>query len=92
MDALRQHFLDERCGKGCGHEEEAAASGFVPRESKERVKNCSQIAQSVSQCIVKTITDRLLSTESLILSEATIRGGDPCQSGLDWNVGGEDVI
>lgn len=99
VDALRQQFLDERCGLGrdggCGFRvveassSEKWGSGFVPRGCIEPVKNCSQVDQSVSQLIVSTIASALLQTEHLVSIERAsdgavdAGGGSPCQLGED---------
>lgn len=101
MDLLRQQFLDERCGqsqaKGCdsvgeGHDGRWGC-GFAPRESRERVRNCSQVDHDVSQHIADTIARFLLRTECLVSTEGCGHEEGPSQSGMEpkkWNMGGED--
>lgn len=77
--------------EGCGHSSKEWASGFVPRESREPVRNCSQVNRDVSKLIVDTIAGHLLTTECLV----TVKGGEgggggetPTHSTSTWNQGG----
>ena len=100
VDLLRQQFLDERCRQtqGCDSEGvepdskgvgpgETWASGFSPRDSKEPVKNCSQIDRGLSQFIAERMASELLKTECFI-STPVGDAATPSQPKM-WNKGGE---
>jgi hypothetical protein len=55
-------------------------SGFVPRPSREPVRNCSQVNREVSKLIVDTIASHLLSTECLVSVQ---RRGEEEGAGMD---------
>ena len=100
MDAMRQEFLDDRCSQGSGRGS-CSTDGFIPRDSKEPVRNCSQVDRGLSQFIVSTVANHLLLEKCLVSCESGSSVGedtheeDLCQSGdchsckSRWNVGGE---
>ena len=64
IDAQRQCFIDERCGSV--QVLDGWVTGFSPREGVEPVRNCTQVAHHVSDCITKAVAMRLLHTECLV--------------------------
>ena len=83
--------VDYKAGGGCGSREEWD-SGFVPRASREPVRNCSQVNRDVSQLIVATIAGHLLTTTCLVAVQQPGGGGGggpPTHLSAKWNRGGE---
>ena len=66
IDALRQKFIDERCGSRSVHSEGDWVEGFSPRESVEAVRNCTQLARGLSDSIVNKVAFKLLETTSYV--------------------------
>lgn len=55
-------------------------SSFRPRESVERVRNCSTIDKSLQALIIHTLSDELLKTSNVIPNGRA--------AGKPWNAGG----
>ena len=60
---------------------------FVPRESEERVKNCTKISKTVVNTIVTNIVNKLLMSEK-VLSENSEKV-TKSSSNIEWNSGGK---
>ena len=62
-------------------------SKFLPREAKEKVRNCTQIDQNIRNTIVNKVVTMLLKTESAVCGErGTVTSrGFPIET---WNAGG----
>jgi tRNASer (uridine44-2'-O)-methyltransferase len=68
-----QDFIDSKCANESG---ELWASDFKPRESVEKVRNCTTVDRSISLQIVKIIFDKILAKDQCFLFDG-------------WNCGGE---
>lgn len=66
MNLLRQRFIDERCGSGCGQDGRSWVEGFTPRESVEPVRNCTQLERGLAEYVINLVALKLLETTSLV--------------------------
>ena len=66
--------------------EDLQSRNFVPRESEERVKNCTKISKTVVNTIVTNIVNKLLMSEK-VLPESSEKVSK--SSNIEWNSGGK---
>lgn len=78
-----------------GHSQGGTDHGgqFLPREAKEKVRNCTQVDKDVRETIVNKVVATLLSSENRL--DMDVNEDSLTSKGFnitEWNVGGECVL